>query len=240
MNVRTKTGIYHFGITIEQSGKKLYEGPCKLDTAFAKVPAEGTFSIAMEHGNLRGFARMFHHFVASANLLGIKSISPKTDWYECALTGKNVPAKVTVTFDNPHAARIMLYDLSIPTIVEGKWSDTTEDSGISFSRILHHSQRSGLENLCEVGASGKRILTASGGITGRMIEQFNTAKREITARAGNESTKLAKKDTKARVKNESKPKVKTTAKAKKESKPVLSPEQIAKIQEARNLPPKTE
>jgi len=237
------TGTYPFEVTVEQAGNKLYSGPCKLDTAFAKIPKEGNFSITMEHGNLRGFARMFHHFVSSANLLGIKSISPRIDWYEAALTGKGIPAKVTVTFDNPHTARIMLYDLSIPTIVEGKWSDTSKDAGISFSRILHHSQRSGLETLCEVGASGKRILTAKGGITGALIEQFNTAKREIVARAGTESTKKA---TKVTAKVEPKPKVKTAAKAepkpkaKKDTKPVLSPDQIKIIQDARALPPKTD
>jgi hypothetical protein len=242
MNVKTNAGIYHFGVTIEQEGKKLYDGPCKLDTTFAKIPKTGIFSITMEHGNLRGFVKMFHHFVSASNLLGIKSISPKTDWYECALTGKNVPAKVTVTFDNPHTARIMLYDLSIPTIVEGKWSDASKDSGMSLSRILHHSQRSGLEHLCEVGTSGKRILTASGGITGAMIEQFNTAKREIIARAGSESTK---KPAKVTAKGETKPKVKTASKAEvkpkaKKDKPTLTPDQIAKIQAARELPPKAE
>jgi hypothetical protein len=219
---------YHFGVRISQEGKDVYSGPCKLDTVYAKLPKSGTFAIELEHGNPRGFAKMFHHFVASSSLIGIKAISPaKVDWYECALTGLNVPAKVIVTFDNPNAASIMLYALSIPTVVPGGWKDTNKDAGISLSNILHHSQESGIKRLCTEGTGGKRILTAKGTVTGAMIEQFNAAKKALTARAHEESSKPTKV-------------VKTKVKAKaKDTKPKLTPEQAEQIRKAREDKPQS-
>ena len=216
-----------FGVAINAGGKELYSGACKLDAVFAKVPSEGVFTMTLEHSNKRGFAKMFSHFAAASANLGIKVVSPtNVDWYDCAVTGINIPAKVTVSFTNPFAARVLLYTLSIATLVPGKWADTTKDSSVAIGRILHHSQRQGLERLCNEGTGGKKILTTKGHVTSTLVEQFVEARTAIL-HGDIKPIKVIK--TKAKT---GEVKTKRTPKAK------LTPEQAKTIIEARELPTK--